>query len=371
MHIKSFEVTGLFGREGIIRAQLHSDINILTGRNGSGKTSVLKLLWYTLSGNILMALREVKFQSLYLETSEHALRIHRRSSQTCRIEWFDGEVWTVLEDEEDANGDVVANAEDVPSFHLSNTGSSIFLPTFRRIEGGFGIGTDGPAMRLARATVEIEESLLAISKKLTKGDHAFICSISTVDIVGLLLRHISTLSDFYNEIQQNVTQSVIARIKGYRAKDGREDQLHTANELIDQVMSMVTSMEVQREEIMAPVEAVRELVKKLFRHSGIKMNDRLSFGDAAGAINSNALSAGEKQMLSFICYNAFYENAVIFIDEPELSLHVDWQRQLFAILQRQQSTNQFIIATHSPFIYSKYEDKEVLIDADRGDFAYD
>ena len=60
-------------------------------------------------------------------------------------------------------------------------------------------------------------------------------------------------------------------------------------------------------------------------------------------------------------------DSVIFIDEPELSLHADWQRQLFPILARQQSSNQFIVATHSPFIYSKYPDKEIeLADKLRG-----
>ena len=59
--------------------------------------------------------------------------------------------------------------------------------------------------------------------------------------------------------------------------------------------------------------------------------------------------------------------SVIFIDEPELSLHVDWQRLLFPKLLSQSTNNQFIVATHSPFIYSKYPDKELLLDADRGD----
>lgn len=74
------------------------------------------------------------------------------------------------------------------------------------------------------------------------------------------------------------------------------------------------------------------------------------------------LSAGEKQMLSFICYNAFYNNTIFFIDEPELSLHVDWQRRLFLTLNQQNPSNQFIITTHSPFIYSKYPEKEVCVD---------
>ena len=128
-------------------------------------------------------------------------------------------------------------------------------------------------------------------------------------------------------------------------------------------------MELKREEILAPFDEVRKVIEGLFRNIGINIGTRLSFGNAAGAVNSDALSAGEKQMLSFICYNAFYKDAIVFIDEPELSLHVDWQRMLFPILMRQQSTNQFIISTHSPFIYSKFPQNEISLDIDRGDQA--
>ena len=72
-------------------------------------------------------------------------------------------------------------------------------------------------------------------------------------------------------------------------------------------------------------------------------------------------------MVSFLCYNAFNRQATIFIDEPETSLHVDWQRILFPKLMAQSSDNQFFVATHSPFIYTKYADKELVINPDHGD----
>ena len=84
------------------------------------------------------------------------------------------------------------------------------------------------------------------------------------------------------------------------------------------------------------------------------------------AIESDTLSAGEKQLLSFLCYNTFSENTAILIDEPELSLHVDWQRRLLPTLLEQETGNQFFVATHSPFIYGKYPDKEIQLDKDRG-----
>lgn len=211
--------------------------------------------------------------------------------------------------------------------------------------------------------------MISLSRKLTNEPHVFVSAISTVDIVGLLLRQYADLSEVSNKLQQEMSQGIIQTIKDFKSDKNDVQQIDSANNVIDQIRSKIEEMEVDRESIMTPIAAVRSLVERLFRHTGIKIGTRLSFGDAASAVNSDALSAGEKQLLSFICYNAFYKNSIIFIDEPELSLHVDWQRQLFPILESQQSSNQFVIATHSPFIYSKYPDREINVNPDRGDLS--
>lgn len=365
MHIKSFEVVGLFGREAPLRVNFNRDLNIVTGRNGAGKTSVLKLAWYIMSGNILQALREVNFKKATLETSEYSCTVYRLSPMTCRIDWKDSDGARTFEDMFDEDGDHVSNAEDHANRQLIATGSSVFLPTFRRMEGGFTSSDRNNA--LSRAKNDIEESLVALSKRLTNENHVFVAALSTVDVVSLLVRQYTDLSEEYNKLQQSTSQDVIAKIKAYKREAGDADKLDSANQLLDDIRTEIEGMEASREEIMRPLEAVRGLAMRLFRHSGIKLGRNLSFGDAASAVNSDALSAGEKQMLSFIAYNAFYRDAVFLIDEPELSLHVDWQRQLFSILMSQQTNNQFVIATHSPFIYSKYPDKELLIDPSRGD----
>lgn len=366
MRIKSFEVTGLLGRDTQIALAFHDDINIITGRNGSGKTSLLKLLWYIMSGNILLALREINFKKATLETTSYRCTVHRLSAQTCRIDWQqDGEEQT-FEDLTDEEGDVYANAEDRVNELLSQTGTSVFLPTFRRIEGGFTLG-DKAMNPVARAKGDIEESLVLLSKRLTNNDHVFVTALSTVDVVTLLVKKYTDLSEEYNQLQTRISQAIISKIKAFKQDISDTNPLGTANAILDEIRSEIEGMEESRESIMRPLEAVRHLAMKLFRLSGIKLGKTLNFGDAANAINSDSLSAGEKQMLSFIAYNAFYSDAVVLIDEPELSLHVDWQRQLFPILLAQQATNQFVIATHSPFIYSKYPDKELQIDPKRGD----
>lgn len=373
MKIRRFEVSGLFGRYEIDFERLHDDLNVITGRNGAGKTSILKLLWYIISGNLALATREVVFQKATVETDLYSCTVWRINPSTCRVELTtDGRTET-YEDQEDYEGDVIVNAEDQANPELIRRGSSVFFPTFRRIEGGFSLALPPRlSVRNARAKGDVEEALFALSRKLTNNPHIFVSSISTTDIVELLLNRYTDMSENSNALQQRVSMEIIEKIKAFKRDERQqiepaEQKFDAANELIDDIRGRIEAMEVQRAQILTPLTAVETLVTKLFRHAGIAIGRRITFGEAANAIHSDALSAGEKQMLSFICYNAFYSDAVFLIDEPELSLHVDWQRQLFAILKEQGSSNQFIIATHSPFIYSKFPDKELCIDEDRGD----
>ena len=68
----------------------------------------------------------------------------------------------------------------------------------------------------------------------------------------------------------------------------------------------------------------------------------------------NQLSTGEKTLLLKILslYLLEVKNSVILIDEPELSLHPNWQNRILDIYERFaiENNNQIIIATHSPHI---------------------
>jgi len=74
------------------------------------------------------------------------------------------------------------------------------------------------------------------------------------------------------------------------------------------------------------------------------------------------LSHGEKQLLTFIVefHKHKWENSVIMIDEPEMSLHPDWQTKLIPLLQTLGDNNQFIIATHSQEIVYSFNEVEVV-----------
>ena len=77
---------------------------------------------------------------------------------------------------------------------------------------------------------------------------------------------------------------------------------------------------------------------------------------------------GEKQMLSFLCYNAFANQTCIFIDEPEISLHVDWQRILFP--NPPQAIHGQSIHRCDPFpvyLFTNTRTRNVVLAKERGD----
>ena len=75
------------------------------------------------------------------------------------------------------------------------------------------------------------------------------------------------------------------------------------------------------------------------------------------------LSSGEKQLflralsLKFLDVN----NSVILIDEPEISLHPQWQRKIIDVYKSIGENNQLIIATHSPHIVGSVKSENLRV----------
>jgi predicted ATPase len=377
MPIRQLIVRGLNGRSDF-NLNFNHDINIVTGKNGSGKTTVLKLAWYMISGNLEWIPTEINIATAEAVTDGGTITVHGPPSTG------KPDKWTFKVETSDKTYTESATA---PHYSASNilrlnkvaataTGSSIFLPTFRRMEGGFSMGTRGseddefidPRYRGESNSIDI--GLAKLSRLLTVGQHRFIASISTNDIVGMLTKKYANISDLINEGHRSLSDEIIGYIKSYQIDSGdagnESAKLSQASDMLKRIQTLVADHSNTQELLLKPFSALSDLISKIFQHKGIKLTSRLTLGSAGEAIESASLSAGEKQMLSFLTYNAFEQGSTIFIDEPEISLHVDWQRILFPTLFSQGTSNQFVVATHSPFIYSKYPDKEVMLDPDRG-----
>lgn len=64
------------------------------------------------------------------------------------------------------------------------------------------------------------------------------------------------------------------------------------------------------------------------------------------------LSSGERQVIYIFLkvINANINNSIILMDEPEISLHLSWQENLLTSIREVNSNSQIIIVTHSPAI---------------------
>jgi len=69
-------------------------------------------------------------------------------------------------------------------------------------------------------------------------------------------------------------------------------------------------------------------------------------------ISLDALSSGEKQMISLFAKMFLYEgDKIVLIDEPELSLSIDWQREILVDVLNAPQCRQVVAITHSPFVF--------------------
>jgi predicted ATP-binding protein involved in virulence len=336
----------------------NSDINLLTGKNGSSKTTLLKLIWFLNGGQIYNLLNEINFEYAELITDKAKATVERDLDKgNVKIQINDGQPQTINEEELRQLNFRHPRFRKALNEIRTVSEPTIFFPTFRRIEGGFSTGRERnndpfSSNSLKAALHELSESLSMVNQR-------FVASISTDDLVILITKEYARITEEVNKIQKSQSDSIISKIQN-RPINMNE------GELLDTIQKEIEETEELRKSKYRPFSTLSELIQKIFQHKGIYLSN-LAIGDVGSAISSEKLSAGEKQMLSFLCYNTFTRNSAIFIDEPELSLHPDWQRTLVPTLLAQGNENQFFMATHSPFIYAKYPDKEIMLGDDRGD----
>ena len=75
------------------------------------------------------------------------------------------------------------------------------------------------------------------------------------------------------------------------------------------------------------------------------------------------LSSGERHLLTFLATILLMgeEQNFILIDEPEISLDIEWQEQLLSTIAKLAPNAQIIVASHSPSIMGDYFDESVEI----------
>ena len=99
----------------------------------------------------------------------------------------------------------------------------------------------------------------------------------------------------------------------------------------------------------------QDIVDELFSDTGKKMirtANELQFTQIGEVLLPYRLSSGEKQILIILLTVLVEDNEpyVLFMDEPEVSLHMEWQKRLIDLCIELNPNVQIILTTHSPAV---------------------
>lgn len=125
------------------------------------------------------------------------------------------------------------------------------------------------------------------------------------------------------------------------------------------------------DDLLRRIELLRDNVNNKFRHKSIKFDRENGFtamGSDGRPLDLNSLSSGEQHELVLL-YDLLFRvqpNTLVLIDEPELSLHVRWQKRFLPDLLEIVDTARFdaLVATHSPFIVGSHHNLMVPLSSE-------
>ncbi|MCE7079002.1 AAA family ATPase [Streptomyces sp. ST2-7A] len=121
--------------------------------------------------------------------------------------------------------------------------------------------------------------------------------------------------------------------------------------------------------LLEKINLLREIVNSRFLSKRMVIDRRAGISfvtDEGRELDSTMLSSGEQHELVLL-YDLLFSvpmGALVLIDEPEISLHVNWQKRFLDDIRRISKISgfRFIVATHSPQIIGKWWDRAIALD---------
>lgn len=104
-----------------------------------------------------------------------------------------------------------------------------------------------------------------------------------------------------------------------------------------------------------PKRKFQDMIDELFSYTRKKIDRKrndIAFYQDGELLFPYKLSSGEKQMLVILLTVLVQDNShcVLFMDEPEASLHIEWQQRLISMIRELNPNVQIILTTHSPAV---------------------
>lgn len=191
-----------------------------------------------------------------------------------------------------------------------------------------------------------------------------------IDLDSQLLKLIAELGNFQRGLLQAVNKKVGEQIK---QRDEAISKLTTATpEDFARLQEISIQINKATEEINKPLIEFKSIIDEYYSGTGksitVDHEDsaiivEIKNKDTSQYIKVTDLSSGEKQLLIIFLTVILQKNKsfILLMDEPETSLHVEWQATFIDYIKKLNSSVQIIIATHNPLILLNRESNEIGI----------
>ncbi len=135
-------------------------------------------------------------------------------------------------------------------------------------------------------------------------------------------------------------------------------QVNIGNRIIHVLQSGEPDASEQAQQLSEPKKKFQDIIDSLFADTGkniIRTENEIRFNQIDEVLLPYQLSSGEKQMLAILLTVLVEDNQsyVLLMDEPEVSLHIEWQKQLIDLILELNPNVQIILTTHSPAVIMK------------------
>lgn len=433
MKITHISVDGFWGRRDI-RFELKNDVNLIIGKNGSGKTQLLNLIIAILTVNT-SGISEIDFRRVeigytknkrpnYLIVDKEVLEIERtavrRTSKSAKASkemiivrvpvikyQINGKSY-IIHDKERYYTDHLSHDSDHQTVAvgflqemLSQSFKIVFLsvnrkldePMTRRLSERYnnpGITREilddkinDLLQRVGNNRVRLLNILSEINKK---GEKELVTSLlfndggtrrltsENFDTKKAKLRLHSTLSDLEfmdQEIDQKIEDifadieelvphqmEILSDVTKHRNDVNRLFNVLGFVSKLDTINRISSKTEKDKNKAMAAWDYYVETLDGFMLGKNFRFDEDgkfKAFKDEK-AISIEKLSSGEKQIFVMLteAYLESQSDHIFFADEPEISLHLEWQEKIMPSLVNLNKKAQYIMVTHSPEIAGCY-----------------
>ena len=427
MRPKKFDIQGLFGRKDTISIDLESNVKIIYGINGSGKTTILKLLEAILTGR-LFEIRNVNFKSLVLHLdngkSIKATRAkksskkteRRRSIFTLKLEFISPsgkiEETSQMDDEAELTEKVPLDIieHEIPELNRigrrewadATTGDYLTLSDvisrysdrlpwlqpsteigwYRKLVRGFSVkfiqtqrlitmkSEAGPynprrAVRYQNTVIEYSERLRELIRDKLSDSMSMAQSLDSSYPRRLLQETGTRLSDKRLKELLAKTEQLGAKLRQVEllsSGDNVDIIFESISEDNRRAIALYLSDSVKKYEALEPFAdkllLFLDIVNTKFKPTkSVQIGGRegIRIGlSGGGEIHPRLLSSGEQHEIVLLFDLIFFSEpgTLVLIDEPEISLHIDWQKKFLSDVEAigKAADLRFLLATHSPAI---------------------